>query len=381
MQPQRLTTVDVHILAKELNQKFSGSRINNVKYKSNNVFFECSDTILQYKILSGVTYMISSDTLPDGRNWLPLIKNGIITRISQQKADRLILFEVSVFDNLGIKKIFHVYFEFFKNGNIILTNKDEQVLASFRRSLKKGDKYAVTKPTGFNVLNLNKNMVLSNDDIKKIESLKLIQYSQLIEHRAPEILSFIMNQIEYPEPHVLMDVKNNIIGYSFYGPPFIESIISEKTDSLLHAITRYVKAVSEERNEKSGDFKKQLNKAKKKLKTMENELIQAKDFQTYRLYGEMILANINILKKGAEKYVLNNPYTETAEQIEIPVDPALSPEKNTDYYYRKARKLELSIPVLKKRLIEQKEKIAQLKKISKQFWLISLRRRGKPRRH
>ena len=72
------------------------------------------------------------------------------------------------------------------------------------------------------------------------------------------------------------------------------------------------------------------------------------------------------MKKGAEKYILNNPYTETAERIEIPADPALSPEKNTDYYYRKARKLELSIPVLKKRLIEQKEKIAQLKKISKQ---------------
>jgi len=361
MKLQRLTTLDISVLAGELNDKLADCIINNVISRANNVYFKVSDMILRFHVLSGIPYLLFTDRAPEGRNWLTAVKNGKIKNVSQKQFDRLIIFEVVIFDSLGKRKDYYVCFEFFKNGNILLLDANDKILESYRRPVQKGEKYTLTKPKGFNVLRYEKNQTLTQQDIEKIKSLKLLQYSGMIEQSPPALLKYIIDQIEDPLPHVLKSKENKILGYSFYGPPFTGSLVGEKMPGLLEAITSYVESNIALKSAKQTDFEKRLQKAAKKLKAIEDDLKEARRFEAYRQYGDIILANVGNLKKGEKKYLLPNPYSVQQEQIEIPAEPALGPEKNAEFYFDKARRFESSIPILIKRLAKQENEIARLK--------------------
>jgi predicted ribosome quality control (RQC) complex YloA/Tae2 family protein len=364
MKLQRLTSLDINILATELNNELAGSFINSIVYKTNSACFILSTKIIQYYILSGNPYLIKIDSPLEGRNWLPNIKHGRIESVSQRQSDRLLMFEITVFDNLGKRKNYRLYLEFFKNGNIILTDTNGKILTSFRRSVKRGEKYCPVRPPGFNILSCPENYTLMPPDVDMIKSLRLLQYSKLIEETPSEILKYIFQMKKNPEPHILKDNESRIIGFSFYAPPFTSPLIGEKTSNFLEAITLYVKSIITLIPKKTTDYKRRIQKAKKKLKAIEDELAEASKFPTYRLYGEIILANIGNISRSEKSYILTNPYSEHREKIEIAINPALRPKQNAKAYFEKARKFELSIPLLKKRLARQKNEIARLKEIA-----------------
>jgi len=361
MKLQRLTALDINVLAGELNHKLTGCIIDNVISRANTIYFKVSDIVLRFHVFSGSPYLFLADQIPEGRNWLSAIRKGKIKSVCQKQFDRLIIFEVVVFDNLGKRKNFRICFEFFKNGNILLLDGNDKILESRRRSVKKREKYTLTKLKGFNVLEYQKNQILAHHDIEKIRSLNLLPYSDLIDQNSPALVKYIFDQIENPSPHIIKNQENTISGYSFYGPPFAGSFAGEKMPGLLEAITSYVESNIVSKSTKQTDFKKRLQKANKKLKAIKEELEEAKKFEAYRQFGDIILANIGSLKKGEKKYLLSNPYSAQQEQVEIPAEPALSPEKNAELYFDKARKFESSIPILKKRFDRQENEVARLK--------------------
>jgi len=332
MKLQRLTALDINVLAGELNHKLTGCIIDNVISRANTIYFKVSDIVLRFHVFSGSPYLFLADQIPEGRNWLSAIRKGKIKSVSQKQFDRLIIFEVVVFDNLGKRKNFRICFEFFKNGNILLLDGNDKILESRRRSVKKREKYTLTKLKGFNVLEYEKNQILAHHDIEKIRSLNLLPYSDLIDQNSPALVKYIFDQIENPSPHIIKNQENTISGYSL---PFAGSFAGEKMPGLLEAITSYVESNIVSKSTKQTDFTKRLQKANKKLKTIKEELEEAKKFEAYRQFGDIILANIGSLKKGEKKYLLSNPYSAQQEQVEIPAEPALSPEKNAELYFDK----------------------------------------------
>lgn len=58
----------------------------------------------------------------------------------------------------------------------------------------------------------------------------------------------------------------------------------------------------------------------------------------YRLFGELITANISSLSRGISEYTALNYYTDPPEMVRIPLDPRLSPSENAQSYYKKYRK-------------------------------------------
>ena len=85
-------------------------------------------------------------------------------------------------------------------------------------------------------------------------------------------------------------------------------------------------------------LRKATKKAEKKQRKQREELANADDAGTYRLYGELITAHFKTVKKGQNQLVAVNYYDPEGATVSIPLDSALSPVENSQLYYRKYRK-------------------------------------------
>ncbi len=76
----------------------------------------------------------------------------------------------------------------------------------------------------------------------------------------------------------------------------------------------------------------------KRLAAQQEELKNCEKKDQMKLMGDLISANIYRLKKGDERVKLENFYDERFSQIEIKLDPRLTPSQNAQKYYSNYRK-------------------------------------------
>lgn len=90
------------------------------------------------------------------------------------------------------------------------------------------------------------------------------------------------------------------------------------------------------------DIIKLLNNAiirtEKKLAARLIELENCRNRENFRIYGELIKANLYSLKNGDEFAEVTNYYDPDLKTIKIPLNPALSPSKNADKYFKDYKK-------------------------------------------
>lgn len=81
----------------------------------------------------------------------------------------------------------------------------------------------------------------------------------------------------------------------------------------------------------------------------------------YRLWGELIVNYIYLVKKGDDKLVCVNYYDNS--QVEIPLDLRLTPSKNSTAYYAKYNKLKRTKEFVSKKLEKDKDLLEYVKSI------------------
>lgn len=77
---------------------------------------------------------------------------------------------------------------------------------------------------------------------------------------------------------------------------------------------------------------------KKKIAIQTEDLTASASREIDRLYGDLITANIYRLKKGMTEATLDNYYSETGEQVTVPLDSRLTPAQNAQKYYKRYNK-------------------------------------------
>lgn len=105
------------------------------------------------------------------------------------------------------------------------------------------------------------------------------------------------------------------------------------------------------KNRRIKELQKQLTILNKTLKTY-------MDKDKYKLYGELILANIHMIKNGDCNIEVFNYNNET--NIIIPLDPKLKPHENSNIYFKKFKKAEKGLSITEERITEIKEEITAL---------------------
>lgn len=91
------------------------------------------------------------------------------------------------------------------------------------------------------------------------------------------------------------------------------------------------------------------------------KLADCDDMDKYRLWGELIVNYIYLVKKGDEKLVCTNYYDNS--QAEIPLDLRLTPSKNSTAYYAKYNKLKRTKEFVSKKLEKDKDLLEYVKSI------------------
>lgn len=57
-----------------------------------------------------------------------------------------------------------------------------------------------------------------------------------------------------------------------------------------------------------------------------------------RKFGEILLANMGKVRRGAKEILLSDIYSSAQEELVIPLDPKLTPQANAEVYFKRARK-------------------------------------------
>ena len=97
--------------------------------------------------------------------------------------------------------------------------------------------------------------------------------------------------------------------------------------------------------QRSGDLTRSvdalLEKARLKHQRLQEDLLEAENSEKYRIYGELLNANIHKVTPGEKSVTLDNYYDGT--KVEIPLDPKHSPAKNAQSYFKKYGKFKNAI--------------------------------------
>lgn len=94
------------------------------------------------------------------------------------------------------------------------------------------------------------------------------------------------------------------------------------------------------------------HKLQKKLPILRSELLECDEADKFKLWGDLITASIYMLTKKADKCEVTNYYSESLENVVIPLDIKLTPSQNAARYYKKYTKLKTA----KKMITEQIQK-------------------------
>ena len=89
----------------------------------------------------------------------------------------------------------------------------------------------------------------------------------------------------------------------------------------------------------------------RRVTVQKEELRQSADRDKFRLWGELITANLHRLQKGNASYTVEN-YYDDMRPLEIRVDPALDPTQNANRFFKEYRKAKTAETILTERIAQ-----------------------------
>nr|WP_300005777.1 NFACT RNA binding domain-containing protein [Tissierella sp.] len=120
-------------------------------------------------------------------------------------------------------------------------------------------------------------------------------------------------------------------------------------------------------SQKSQSIKKsiqvKLDRTINKLSKQSNELMESKDREKYKIYADLISANIHLIKPGLKMVSLANFYDENMDELSIPLNEKISAPENAQRYYKKYSKLKTRESLLKVQIKETNQEIEYLENV------------------
>ncbi|MDO4393390.1 MAG: NFACT RNA binding domain-containing protein [Bacillota bacterium] len=104
-----------------------------------------------------------------------------------------------------------------------------------------------------------------------------------------------------------------------------------------------------------------LGKLRLKTQRLSEDLHKAENSDKYRLYGELLTANLHLCKPGEKAVRVINYYD--GSTLEIPLDPKFSASRNAQNYYKKYGKYKTAIKEKKLQLEETASEITYLESV------------------
>jgi predicted ribosome quality control (RQC) complex YloA/Tae2 family protein len=108
---------------------------------------------------------------------------------------------------------------------------------------------------------------------------------------------------------------------------------------------------------------KQVERLRTRLEKVGEDLKTAGDFERYKQLGDLLHSNFTRIKRGLKHLRVENTFGHRHEEVDIPLDPALSPKQNVENYYKKHRKGKEGLELLERRHEITEQELSQWRDI------------------
>ena len=299
-----------------------------------------------------------------------------IKNIRQLQTDRIVFLDFIAQDEFGFNSEYTMIVEIMgKHSNISLVRvKDNIVMDSIKhvtpamssvRCLFPGVEFIYPPasekldPFSFSEQNLSTfilthSMEINSNFFSKAFTGVCRQFSKELFYRLENganksIFSFCTDQFNEIKNKIFkfsLFIKNDSVQdfYCFNYENLIDSntVNYDSASSLLEAF--YDKKDNKDRlNNRSSDLQKlihvNLERCSKKIEILKQTLKECDDKEKFRIYGELLTANIYSLKRGDSKAKLLNYYSDHEEYLDIDLVVQKTPSQNIQMYFKKYSKL------------------------------------------
>lgn len=332
------------------------------------------------------------------------LTNSKIVDIHQLGTDRIVIIDFESRDELGFDSLYSLIVEIMgRHSNITLVRKrDGIIMDSIKhitpdmnsyRSTFPGIKYIYPPKT--NKLNIfeytfhDAKQFIAENNLPLNENMFMKIFTGVSKTLSSEI-AFNLKNNNIPLKHESLDdifnycekffnkIKNKDFEYYSYSTSqklvdfyclnlaHLSQCNKTKYDSpsILIENFYFTKDKMDRLRAKSSDMQKIVNnnihRCVKKDKILNNTLIKCKDKDKYKLYGELLSANIYAVKKGMSKIEVLNYYSDTNDTILLNLNQTKTPSQNVESYYNKYDKLKKSESSAHEQLKQNKDELNYL---------------------
>ena len=106
-----------------------------------------------------------------------------------------------------------------------------------------------------------------------------------------------------------------------------------------------------------------LDSAQERTAEPKQRAEEARAAESLRLAGELITANIYRIPRGADRASLPNYYDPESAEVEVSLDPRLTPAENAQQYFRRYNRAKSTLAAASEHLARTQEEIAYLEQV------------------
>lgn len=287
-----------------------------------------------------------------------------LTDITQDGFERVATLHFDATNELGDPVKFRLITEIMgRHSNIILVNESGVIVECVKRidALKSSFREVLPglpyeQPPQQHKMNILTDSVKDIDKAITASSLKKSKaVSEVLQGISPIVARELENgmglfelrdAVKNPVPSVVILDKPK--DFTFFVPKQYGSLCEIKSFATFSELIDYFfyEQVKLERiKQRSNDLFKTLitlqERSVRKALNRRRELEDCKDKEKYKIFGDLINANLYSLEKGALFYDIDN-YYDNNETVRIPADPMLTPAQNAQKYYKEYRKKQVA---------------------------------------
>ena len=321
------------------------------------------------------------------------IVGATVTEIKQLGFDRM--FQITIENDKKKRQL--VFESIGPNGNIWLTDENNIIQATLRkREFSSGEKYQQPKlPDSVSPIEISAAKLQQSTKNQRFYSIRQFLQKQLLgvnKTIASELVkrsrlgdedfqSLTKNHFEQLSKSIeeltkLFESASSGYLYRISGAievyPFklsSQESQPEKFKSLslsVQELTMRRQSIIEQAGEEKSivdALKRTTKRLARRIAKIEAEIETAEDYESYKKIAELIQINLNDIKKGAKEITVDDIYLDSTARLTIKLDPALTPAKNAEKYFRRHRKAREGLEQMKRRLEISNLELEKLQKI------------------
>ncbi len=340
------------------------------------------------------------------------LEGGSIKEVKQQGLERILKFKVSTLDELSRPQTRELICEVMgKHSNIILLNPETgKIIDAVKRVTHAVNRFREILPgkayiepphqDKFNLLETDEerftNIIMSSPLYQSLPQILQQNFTGLSSQTAREIVyraglendlplnlcgeyeltclwqsfkTISQNIRESNFLPTLTEENGNIVAYSAFDLQQYQGLLKAHEKSMSKVIDTFYrrKAANEKFSSKKSKLacyiKKELKKAYKKLDLQQQKMAEAGNAVKYRLFGELVTANIYRIKRGDYELITTNYLDPQGKEISIPLVPHLTPSQNAQKYFKKYNKAKKTLEKTEREIQKTRREIEYLESL------------------